>query len=352
MSHDNLFEYPGTLDLEAGGRLERPAIAYRVWGQPRADGTNVVWVCHALTANADVLDWWAGLFGEGALFDPSAWCIVCANMPGSCYGSTGPLSADPRTGRPWFGDFPALTIRDQVQAFRLLAAHLGLGRIGLLIGGSMGGQQALEWAVQDPERFDHLALLATNAVHSPWGVAFNESQRMAIAADPTWGEPHPGAGLRGLEAARSIALLSYRNYRTYQDHQSETRTRIWPERPASYQRHQGRKLSARFNAYSYWTLSRAMDSHDLGRGRGEPAEVLRRIPCPTLVISMEGDLLFPEAEQRILADHIPGARHRLCRTRYGHDGFLVEVRALAGLLDEFLSGRRSFHPTPTFIANS
>lgn len=352
MSNDNLFVYPGFLDLEAGGRLDRPAIAYRVWGQPRADGANVVWVCHALTANADVLDWWAGLFGEGALFDPSTWCIVCANMPGSCYGSTGPLSNDPATGRPWFGEFPALTIRDQVQAFRLLAGHLGLGRIGLLIGGSMGGQQALEWAVQEPERFDRLALLATNAVHSPWGVAFNESQRMAIAADPTWGESHPAAALRGMEAARAIALLSYRNYRTYQEHQSETAPRIWPERAVSYQRHQGRKISARFNAYSYWTLSRAMDSHDLGRDRGDRGEVLRHIPCPTLVISMEGDLLFPEAEQRFLADHIPGARHRRCHTRYGHDGFLVEVRAISGLLDDFLSSRRSITPTPFIIANS
>ncbi len=319
------FIYQGELQLERGGCLKAPALAYRQWGKPLPDGSNVVWVCHALTANADVEDWWPGLFGTGTPFDPAEWCVVCANMLGSCYG------------KPYYSDFPELTVRDMVEAHRLLAAHLGIGRMALIIGGSMGGQQALEWAVQEPERFDRLVVLATNALHSPWGVAFNEAQRMAIEADASWGAPRPDAGIAGMRAARAMALLSYRHYGAYAKTQGpQPGDEAFRRRAVSYQRYQGEKLARRFNAYSYHALSRTMDSHDLGRGRGSAEAALRRVRARTLVISIDSDVLFPPQEQQFLASQIPGAALQSITSPYGHDGFLVETAALAKLLTDFV----------------
>ena len=337
--YDAILSLDDGLALERGGRLDSPAIAYRMWGRPLEDGSNVVWVCHALTANADVCDWWPGLFGSGCLFDPGDWCIICANVLGSCYGSTGPLSINPRSSKPYYSDFPELAVRDMVEAHKALARHLGLGDIALLIGGSLGGQQALEWAVQEPERFDRLVVLASNARHSPWGAAFNETQRMAIEADSTWGAPRPDAAYEGLKAARAIALLSYRHYEAYAKTQSPKAEDEAFRQPAlSYQRYQGDKLARRFNAYSYHVLSRAMDSHDLGRGRGSAETALQRIQAETLVLSMSSDLLFPPAEQAFIASHIPRACHKCIESAFGHDGFLVETKTLAAIIEGFMSG--------------
>jgi homoserine O-acetyltransferase len=320
--------------LESGGRLPSLELAYHCYGTRAPDDSNVVWVCHALTANSDVLDWWAGLFGPKGLFDPARHFIVCANNLGSCYGSTGPLSVNPETGEPYFHDFPLITIRDMVQAHELLRQHLGIRRIGLLMGGSQGGQQALEWAIQQPELVDNLVLVATNAAHSPWGVAFNESQRMAIAADPTWRERRPDAGIEGMKVARSIALLSYRHYHTYAQSQQVPDHDLLDGFPAaSYQRYQGEKLAKRFNAFSYWALSKAMDAHHVGRGRGGLASVLARVRAKTLAISISSDLLFPPDEQRFLAQHIPGAEWAEIASGYGHDGFLTETDALSQVIE-------------------
>lgn len=309
-------------------------LAYHCYGTRAPDDSNVVWACHALTANSDVLDWWAGLFGPSYLFDPARHFIVCANNLGSCYGSTGPLSLNTETGKPYFHDFPLITIRDMVRAHELLRRHLGIRRIGLLIGGSQGGQQALEWAIQQPELVDRLVLVATNAMHSPWGVAFNESQRMAIAADPTWRERRPDAGIAGMKVARSIALLSYRHYHTYAQSQQAQGTDPLDGFPAaSYQRYQGEKLAKRFNAFSYWALSKAMDTHHVGRGRGDIAPALARIRAKTLAISISSDLLFPPEEQRFLAQHIPGAVWAEIASSYGHDGFLTETAALSQVIE-------------------
>jgi homoserine O-acetyltransferase len=324
------------LDVEFGGRLSSPVISYQTWGKAAPDGSNVVWVCHALTANADVFDWWPGLFGEGELFNPDDHFIVCANILGSCYGTTGPASDDPETGAPYFDTFPKLTIRDLVKAHEALAQHLGIERINLLIGGSLGGQQALEWAIQSPKRFDRLVLLATNAVHSPWGVAFNEAQRMAIEADPFWGKPRYDAGMIGMRAARATALLSYRGYEAYAKTQStlEGNDPWWNQRASSYQRYQGLKLAKRFNAWSYWNLSRIMDSHDVGRGRSGIENALKSVKAQTLVLGIESDILFPVSEQKRIADGIPGAVLKTLPSDYGHDGFLIETPAISKLIQE------------------
>ena len=334
---EQLFPLPTPFPLESGAVLTGAQVAYRTWGRLSAARDNVVWVCHALTANADVLDWWAGLFGPGCFFDSADWYIVCANVLGSCYGSTGPLSPDPATGEPRYEAFPLLTIRDLVAAHEALRQHLGLGAIHMLIGGSLGGQQALEWAVARPEIIQHLVVIATNARHSAWGIAFNEAQRLAIEADPTYLTHAPQGGRAGLRAARAVALLSYRGYAAYQATQTddEADPRLRDYRASSYQRYQGDKLVARFDAYAYVALSRAMDTHHLGRGRGGVGPALARIRARTLVLGITSDVLFPLSEQQELAQGIAGAAYRELDSDFGHDGFLLETGQITRALEAF-----------------
>ena len=332
------FNYPKTFKLESGKRIRDFRIAYHTYGQLNAQQDNVVWVCHALTANADVFEWWPGLFGENDFFNPNDHFIICANVIGSPYGSTNPLSVNPVTSCPYYLSFPQFSIRDMVSAHMLLADHLGIGKIAVLIGGSLGGQQALEWAIADPARIGSLVLAATNAVHSPWGIAFNESQRLAISADRTFYANIPSGGAKGLKAARSIALLSYRGYMAYGTTQLETSDDKQDDfKASSYQNYQGEKLVKRFNAYNYWFLSKAMDGHNVGRGRQGIAQALHGIRAKTLIIGIDSDLLFPVEEQQFLARHITGAAYAEIGSRYGHDGFLLETKRISEIIGDFLS---------------
>ena len=317
--------------------LPEITIAYRTYGKLAKDGRNVIWVFHALTANAAVEEWWPELYGPGRLLDPERFFIVCANMLGSCYGSTSARSINPETGQPYGKDFPLVTIRDMVRAHQQLQAHLGIQTVRLGIGGSMGGQQLLEWAAMDKGLFEHVCILATNARHSPWGIAFNEAQRMAILSDPTVYEDQPDAGAKGLAAARAVAMLSYRNYRTYQGTQAEpVNDKLDDFRAASYQRYQGQKLVDRFDVLAYLSLSRAMDSHNLARGRGSVEEVLQGIRAKALIIGIQSDVLFPVEEQAFIATHIPQAQLELIDSTYGHDGFLIEHEEISRLARPFL----------------
>lgn len=335
-----IYKYPKTFKLENGKRLRQLQISYQTFGKLNAKKDNVVWVCHALTANADVFDWWPGLFGQEDLFNPRDHFIVCANILGSPYGTTNPTSISPATGQPYYLSFPQYTISDIVAAHRLLADQLNIDQISVLIGGSMGGQQALEWAVSEPERIKNLVVLATNAVHSSWGIAFNESQRLAISTDRTFYANHPKGGSKGLKAARSIALLSYRNYTTYGATQIESdSTKTDDYKASSYQNYQGEKLIKRFDAYSYWFLTKCMDSHHLGRGRGSIEAALRSISAKTLVIGISSDLLFPPEEQKYLATHIRGAAYAEIDSFYGHDGFLIETKTISKVIKRFLKGQ-------------
>ena len=336
MVEEHIFSHSDTFTLESGSTLPGFQLHYTTYGTLNEARDNVVWVCHALTANAHVLDWWAGLFGPGKLYDPKHYFVVCANMLGSCYGSTGPLSKNPLTGQCFYHDFPLLTNRDIVGSFDLLRRHLEFSQIHTLIGGSMGGQQALEWTIIRPELVQNLIQIASNAQHSPWGIAFNESQRMAIQYDATWSESTSTAGLNGMRTARSIALLSYRHYRTYANTQQEPSVeKIDNFRAASYQQYQGEKLARRFNAFTYWILSKAMDSHHVGRGRGNQEEVLRAIQTRCLFIGVDTDLLFPPSEQEFLAQHVPGAQQVTITSDFGHDGFLIEVEKLTQIIRRF-----------------
>lgn len=311
--------------LESGESLPSLDIVYQSWGKLSATQDNVIWICHAFTGSHEVDEWWQGLVGPGKLFNPESHFIICANIPGSHYGSTGPLSINPLTGKAFYHSFPVITIRDVVNAFELLRKSLRIDSIHTCIGGSMGGQQALEWSIINPDLIQNSILVATNAVHSSWGIAFNESQRMAIEVDPTWAESQPQAGIQGMKAARATALISYRNYETYQITQARQENSLGDElRAVSYQRYQGEKLAKRFNAYSYFRLSQMMDSQDVGRNRGGVIVALRQIKSKTLVIGIKSDALFPIVEQEFLAKHIPGASFQMIDSLYGHDGFLIE----------------------------
>lgn len=339
--NDHTFHYVNEFKLESGESLPGFQLKYTTLGKLNADRDNVIWVCHALTGSSDFTDWWSGLFDEGRFFDPRKYFIICANVLGGCYGSTGPLSLNPSTGKPYYHTFPTITNRDAVHAFDLLRTTLKIDNVHTLIGGSLGGQQVLEWAIYQPDVFQHVIPIATNSIFSPWGIAFNEAQRMAIEADPTWKEDHPRAGLDGLKAARAIGMLSYRYYETYQHTQSEkTNETLQDFRAATYQRYQGQKLANRFNAYTYYGLSKMMDSHNVGRNRTGVAEALRRIKARTLVVGIDSDILFPVNEQKFIAEHIPDARLEIMSSLYGHDGFLVEFEQLSGHIQQFFAQDR------------
>ena len=327
------FKYPYKFPLELGQELSNFELAYTTHGTLNADSSNVLWICHALTGSSDPTDWWDGLVGEGNYYDPKNWFIVCVNVLGSHYGSTNALSINPETNQPYFHTFPEVTIRDNISAFELLREYLNIDKIHTLIGGSLGGQQAVEWAVTNPDLIQNLVLIATNAVFSPWGIAFNESQRMAIKSDASWQNQSPEAGLNGMKVARSIALLSYRNYDTYDFTQArDSNDQIADFRAAGYQQYQGDKLAKRFNAFSYWALTKIMDSHNVGRNRGSAITALKRILAKTLVIGISSDILFPPTEQRFLAKYIPDAEYQEINSLYGHDGFLIEYKQLRQIL--------------------
>ncbi|WP_303045085.1 homoserine O-acetyltransferase family protein [Duncaniella muris] len=317
----NYYHHSEPFSLELGGQLDALRIAYHTYGTLNADKSNVIWVCHAL---------------KGKFLDPADNFIICANILGSPYGTTAPLHTNPATGSPYYKDFPPYTIRDIVNAHRLLAEALGIDRIKVLVGCSVGGFQAIEWAVMEPERFERLVLMATDAIATPWTIAIDETMRMSIEADPTFGDPDPQAGRKGLAAARAIGLLSYRGYYGYNLTQKDVEELPEIHRASSYQQYQGEKLCRRFDAYSYYAILKAFDTHNVGRGRGGLDAALKRIKARTLVVGLETDIVFPPREMQELCSKIPGAVYGEIHSPFGHDGFLVEYNQLNNLLLPFI----------------
>lgn len=327
------YRYNQPFQLEMGGELPYIDITYYTAGTYNPQKNNVVWACHTLTSNADVFDWWKGLFGEQDLFNPKEHFIVCANALGSCYGTTGPLSA-PNGFQ--YHDFPNITILDMVKAHDLLREHLGISQIHTLIGASSGGKQALEWAVFRPHIFEYLITISANATRSPWAIAFSATQRMAIETDPTWKESHPAAGAAGLKTARAIAMISYRSYETYQIKQRDENPEIYENyRADSYQRYQGQKITERFDAFTYYTMTKAMDTYNLGRNRGGVLQALRQIKTKTLSIGMSSDVLFPVQEQEFIAKNIQKSQFEVIQSPFGHDSFLIEMKKIADTIQRF-----------------
>jgi homoserine O-acetyltransferase len=324
----HFFTYRKPITLENEATLSSLEIAYHTYGTLNEEKNNVVWFCHALTANSDVVDWWNSLVGEGKTFDPEKHFIICANIISSCYGSSGPLNINPETGQPYYSTFPQVTIRDMVLAHIALRQHLNIHRINTIIGGSMGGYQVLEWILAEQDVFSKMVLVATSPQESAWGIAIHTAQRLAIEADPTWKDMDPKAGAAGLKAARAIGMLTYRNYRSFVRTQHDHDDKLDGFKASSYINYQGDKLVNRFNTYSYWLLGKAMDSHNIARGRGKMEDVLNGIKLRTLIIGISSDQLCPVEEQKFMAQHIPDSTYVEIDSPYGHDGFLIEGKLI------------------------
>jgi homoserine O-acetyltransferase/O-succinyltransferase len=345
---DRVHELSKPLRLESGKILPGVRVAYRTWGRLAPDGGNAVLVCHALTGSADADAWWAGLFGPGRALDPERDFIVCSNILGSCYGTTGPASPRPGEDRTWGPDFPAVTIRDLVRVQHALVRALGIRRLKLVLGGSLGGMQVLEWALLYPDLVEAIAPIAVSGRHSAWCIGLSEAQRQALYADPHWRNgryPPETPPAAGLAAARAIATCTYRSRGSFEERFGRQLESPGLFQVESYLRHQGSKLVGRFDANSYVVLTRAMDSHDVARGRGSYEKALRAVRQPALVVAIDSDVLYPPEEQRELAARLGNARLAWLRSPHGHDAFLIETEALNRLLVDFRNGLDEPRPT-------
>ena len=352
-----------SLSLQRGGRIAPVTVAFETWGKLNAEGDNAILITHALTGSSHAHDaerpddarvaWWNPLIGPGRFFDTSRYFVICSNILGSCYGSTGPSSIDPGTGHPYGIRFPIITIRDMVEAQRRLIAHLGVKQLAMVAGGSIGGQQALEWAVAYPELVRRVIVVAATAALTAQAIAFSEVERQAILADPCWqgGDYAPGQGpSAGLAIARMLAMITY---------QSEEGMELrFARRPARQQNvlspsgfsdlgerfdvegylyYQGESLVRRFDANSYLYISRAMDLYDVSEGYPSLEAALSRLRSKALFIGIRSDFLFPAARVRWLANkvrHAGGdAIYAELDSPHGHDAFLKEWKQMIDALN-------------------
>ena len=358
---ERLFVDVGDLSTELGGHLPGVRVAYETWGELDADGGNAVYVCHALTGDSHSTGpagpghhtggWWPAMVGPGCPIDTNRFFVVCANVVGGCQGSTGPSSPHPDDGRPWGSRFPYLTVRDMVRAELALADHLGIGSWRLVLGPSMGGMRALEWAVMAPGRVRALAVEGATAASTADQIAWAVPQLAAIRADPRFRdgdyyEAAPGDGPHvGLGIARMIAHATYRSEgelnarfgRAFQEGENPVggggRFAV-----ASYLEHHGDKLARRFDANTYVTLTEAILSHDVGRGRGGVEAALARVDVPTLILAVDSDRLYPPSNAALLDAHLPGSDGvKVVHSDVGHDGFLIESEQVNVYVRAFLA---------------
>jgi homoserine O-acetyltransferase len=331
---------------ESGHTFSSVDIAWKSWGTINEKRDNVILICHALTGHASADEWFGGLFDQDGILDPEEHFILCVNVPGSCYGSTGPTSINPNTGAPWQADFPPITIRDIVTFHQLLFDEWNIQGIELVLGGSMGGMIALEFALMD-DRVRSAALFVMGKAHSPWAIGISEAQRMAIRADQKWKHGYydtQDPPTKGIEAARAMAMITYRTPQNYEEKFSR---RVHPDKQIyqveSYLQYQGKKLADRFDANTYIILSQAMDSHDVSRDRGTFKEVLGNLKIPVLVVGFDSDQLYPIHEQRELGDLLPNSTLAELSSPYGHDAFLIEFKQLNAQLKPFFRSLKKSH---------
>lgn len=350
--------------LEGGGQLHDVTIAFETWGTRDADGSNAVLVCHALTGDAHAagpageghptLGWWDDLIGPGKPIDTERWFVVCANVLGGCQGSSGPASPLPDRLGHYGPHFPVVTVRDMVRTQARLADALAIPRWHAVVGGSMGGMQALEWGVMYPERVARLVPIATCTAASAQQIAWWSTGRRAIALDPKWRNGHyydaaPGDGPHaGLALARMVSQVTFRSDDVFTDRFGREpveplagRFEMWQRFEVErYLDYHGAKLARRFDANSYLLLTKAMDLHDVGRGRGGSQAALRRITAPTLSMGITSDILYPSYQQRDLAEGIVAAggdaRYHEIDSPHGHDAFLIDTDQVAAALVPFL----------------
>lgn len=321
--------------LDSGQKVSNMPITYSTAGQLNADRSNVILVCHALTASSRVQDWWGGLYGPDNVLDPAQYYIICINNMGSPYGSWSPMSINPDTGKAYGIEFPFFTLRDTSRLHLALLNNLGIAQIALLIGGSCGGNIAQELAYMMGDSIRQLVLMCCSAKESPWVISIHESQRIALHADPTFGSDLNG-GKEGIRGARAFALPFYRSHASFTIRQTEENDEVIKDfKAASYVRYQGQKFVDRYDPYCYFHQLNALDTHNIGRDRGGIPAALSAITAQTLCIGFSSDLLIPVVEQHSLAEHIPNAHYGEVETDFGHDAFLIESEALKSLVLRF-----------------
>jgi len=312
--------------LESGASIPDTVIAYHTYGVINKKRNNVIFICHALTANSDAEDWWHGLFGKGDVFDWDQYFIICPNNLGSPYGTSSPKSTNPQTGEPYRLDFPFFTIRDTANLHIRLLEHLNIASIKLLIGGSGGGNICQEIAFIWKDLVKNMVLLCCSAMETPWVIGIHEAQRIVLKSDSTFFHKSEDAGKAGLKACRAVALPFYRTHVSFKLRQHEhDLNRLTDFRAASYINYQGEKFVKRFDPFCYYHLLNALDTHNMGRDREGTEEALSLITAKTVVIGFDTDILIPKIEQQFLAKHIPNATYMEVKTLFGHDGFLIEI---------------------------
>lgn len=361
------------LVLQNGETLSPVNVAYQTYGELNAECTNAILICHALTGNAHAAGiceqtendpdsqenclkkysemnygkagWWDELIGSGKAFDTDKYFVICSNILGSCYGTTGPASTDPLSGQAYRMRFPVVTVRDMVRVQYELIRHLGVNRIKTVAGGSLGGMQVLEWGIMYPELVESIIPIAAPAMHSDWAIALNEASRRAILNDPGWNNGnYAKQPSEGLELARMIAMISYRSDKSFKGKFRRERINadgrnLDPEnlfQVQNYLNYQGKKLVKRFDASAYIYLANAMDLHDVSEGRGSVKDALEAIRCRALAIGISTDVLYTPDEQRELAELIPRGEYAEIESIYGHDAFLIEYGQMERMIKEFI----------------
>lgn len=350
VSSPSLVEPLGALRLQSGATLEVEA-AYEVYGRLSPAGDNAILLCHALTGSARAAGdqgWWDPLIGPGAAFDTNRYAVICSNILGSCYGTTGPRSVDPATGRSHAGRFPAVTVGDMVTVQHALLERLGVRSLACVAGGSLGGLQVLEWAARYPTMARSIMPVATNLAHAAWTIAFNECARQAIRNDPAFFEGdyiHRGAiPHRGLALARMVAMISYRSARSFGERFGRQVTPPGEEDAGrfeveSYLHYQGDKLVERFDANAYLRITEAMDAYDVGGGRNGAQAALAPFRGPALVMGIDSDILYPVWQQQEIVEVLKAngnaVEYREIHSEHGHDAFLMEWSQLDAAIRAF-----------------
>jgi len=352
--------------LDNGEKISKVRVAYRTYGELNSEGTNAILICHALTGNShaagilineesdrnsepDLLKkyskmfkgkpgWWDANIGLGKVFDTSKYFVICPNILGSCYGTTGPVSINQKSNKPFQANFPSITVRDIVTLQKVLIDYLGVNKIKAVTGGSLGGMQALEWGVMYPEIVESIIPIGTSAKHSAWAIGLGEAERLAIKNDSDWQNGfYNKQPEKGLSLARQIAMISYRSFTSFEEKFAREKVKNSEKfQVMNYLNYQGKKLVERFDANTYLLLTDTMDRHDIGLNRDKVENVLAEVKPKTLAIGIASDILYPTVEQKFLVEHIPNAKYAEINSHHGHDAFLIEFDQLNKIIGEFL----------------
>lgn len=364
----NLFNSSNPFFTEDGAVINNIEIAFQTYGRLNEEGTNAVIICHALTGNShaagiisndellnsnqyeflykynnmylDKPGWWDPLIGPNKVIDTNKYFVVCSNILGSCYGTTGPTSFINGTNKRFGTTFPQISIRDMVSVQKKLIDYLGINEIQLITGGSLGGMQVLEWGILYPDLIKKIAPIACSVSHSPWAIGFNDAARTAITSDPLWNngyyEEQP---LYGLSLARKIAMISYRSFTSFNSKfgRKKNQTSTSQYSIESYLDYQGEKFINRFDANTYIYITKALDNHDITRNRGAVEEVLNSIKADVLSIGIDSDILYPIEEQVFIAEKTKNGKYAELKSEHGHDSFLIEFDQLEKIFSQFLN---------------